>query len=149
MHRLNVKTIPSQPIQFSISTHFSYIWPIDRTLSGATTSGQSGPGSDGNEGVLCIPQSSSITGTSPSDCFVSYLGKSWWVEVLLLCREGVGVFYSHSQLSNWKPKETCCLSDSGERPLLYSHNHSHNTYTSENIVNNNDELQWTNEHTSV
>ena len=47
-----------------------------RTLSGATTPGQSGPGSDGNKGVLSIPQSSSITGTSPSDCLVSYLGHS-------------------------------------------------------------------------
>ena len=28
--------------------------------------------SNGNEGVLCIPQISSITGTSPSDCLVSY-----------------------------------------------------------------------------
>ena len=28
---------------------YSFIWPIDRTLSGATTLGQSGPGSDGNE----------------------------------------------------------------------------------------------------
>ena len=41
-------------------------------LSGATTPGQSGPGSDGNEGVLPILQSSSIAGTSPSDCLVSY-----------------------------------------------------------------------------
>ena len=32
------------------------------TLSGATTPGQSGPGSDGNKEVLHIPQSSSITG---------------------------------------------------------------------------------------
>ena len=40
-------------------------------LSGATTPGQSGPGSDGNEGVLCIPQSSSTAGTSPLDCLVS------------------------------------------------------------------------------
>ena len=31
------------------------IWLIDRTLSGATTSGQSGHGSGGNEGVLRIP----------------------------------------------------------------------------------------------
>ena len=38
--------------------------------------GQSGPGSDGNEGVLRIPQSSSIAGTSPSDCLVSYPGHS-------------------------------------------------------------------------
>ena len=50
------------------------IWPIDRTLSSATTLGQSEPGSDGNEGVLCIPQSSSITEASPSDCLVSYPG---------------------------------------------------------------------------
>ena len=45
-------------------------------LSGATTLGQSGPGSNGNEGVLCIHQSASITGTSPSDCLVSYPGYS-------------------------------------------------------------------------
>ena len=46
------------------------------TLSGATTPGQSGPGSDGNKGILCIPQSSSITGTSALDCLVSYPGYS-------------------------------------------------------------------------
>ena len=53
---------------------FSFIRPIDRILSGATTLGQRGPGNDGNEGVFCIPQSSSITGTSPSDFLVSYRG---------------------------------------------------------------------------
>ena len=52
-----------QTIQFNLSAQFSSIWTIDRTLSGATTPGQSGPGSDGNEGVLHIPQSSSITGS--------------------------------------------------------------------------------------
>ena len=36
----------------------------------ATTPGPSEPGSNGNEGVLCIPQISSVTGTSPSDCLV-------------------------------------------------------------------------------
>ena len=30
--------------------------PIDGTVSGATTPGQSGPRSNGNKGVLCIPQ---------------------------------------------------------------------------------------------
>ena len=34
--------------------------------------GQSGSGSDDNEGVLRILQSSSITGISPSDHLVSY-----------------------------------------------------------------------------
>ena len=42
------------------------IWPIDRNLSGATTPGQSGPGSNGNEGVLHIPQSSKAR-ASPLD----------------------------------------------------------------------------------
>ena len=54
----------------------SSIWPIDRTLSVANTPDQSGPESDGNEGVLCIPQSSSINGASPLDCLVSYQGLS-------------------------------------------------------------------------
>ena len=51
------KRVPFQTIQFTI-----------RTLPG-----QSGPGSDGNEGVLCIFLSSSFTGTSPSYCLASYL----------------------------------------------------------------------------
>ena len=56
----------------------SSIRPRDRTLSGATTLGQSGPGSNGNEWVLHIPQSSSIIEGSPSDCFTLYHGHSWW-----------------------------------------------------------------------
>ena len=52
------------------------IWPIDRTLPGVTTLDQSGPKSDGNEGILCFPLSSSMTGASPSDCLASYQGHS-------------------------------------------------------------------------
>ena len=70
------QTVLIRTVQFILSTQFSSIWPIDRTLSGATTPSQSGHGSDGNEGVLCILQSSSITGTSPSDCLLSYTGSS-------------------------------------------------------------------------
>ena len=90
---LNVKTVLFQEIQLSISTQFTSIWHINRTLSGATTSGQSGPGSDGNEGVLCISQSSSIAGTSPWDCFESYPGHLLW-GVSPLFRDAVSVFYS-------------------------------------------------------
>ena len=43
------------------------IWLRDRTLTGATTPGLSGHRSNGNQGVLSILQSSSITGASPSD----------------------------------------------------------------------------------
>ena len=45
---------------------------MDGTPSGATTAGQSELESEGNEGVLCIPHSSSIIKASLSDCFVSY-----------------------------------------------------------------------------
>ena len=78
MYSFNVKKGLFQTIRFSISTQFISIWPIDRTLSGATILGQSGPGSDGNEGVIRISQSSSITGTAPSDCLVSFPGHSLW-----------------------------------------------------------------------
>ena len=33
------------------------MWPIDGTLTGTTTPGQSEPESNGNEGLLHIPQS--------------------------------------------------------------------------------------------
>ena len=86
--QLNIKTVLFQAIQFSINTQmnaktipyqptqFSPIWPIDRTLSDAPTLFQSGHWSDGNEDVPHVPQSSRITGTSPSDCSVSYSGHS-------------------------------------------------------------------------
>ena len=48
---------------------------IDRTLSSATTPGQSGPRSNGNEGVLCILQISKY-GASPLDGLMSYPGHS-------------------------------------------------------------------------
>ena len=82
------------------SAQFSSILLIDRTLSGATTPGQSGSGSDGNERVLHIPQSSSITGTFPSDCLVSYPEQSLVGGVFSLCRGAVSIFYSPIQLGN-------------------------------------------------
>ena len=36
------------------------IWPIDETLTGTTNLSQSGTGDNGNEGVLHIPQNSSV-----------------------------------------------------------------------------------------
>ena len=70
VHSFNVQIVLFQAIQLTS------IWLIERTLSSATTPGQSGPGSDGKR-VLCIPQSSSITGTSLSDCLVSYQDTRW------------------------------------------------------------------------
>ena len=56
------------------------------TISDATTPGKNGPGIDVNEGVLCIPQSSRITGASLSDCLMSYPGYSFGRK-LPLCRD--------------------------------------------------------------
>ena len=44
---------------------------------------QGGPGSDSNDGMLRIPQSSSITGTAPSDYLLSYAGHSFGVDIPL------------------------------------------------------------------
>ena len=68
------------------------------TQPGATTLGQSGHGSDGNEGVLHIPQSSSIIGTSPSDCLVSFQGHSLEVGSQPRCSDAFSVFYSTSHV---------------------------------------------------
>ena len=112
---LQTKTVTFQAIQFSISTQFSSIWPIVRTLSGTTTPGQSKPESDGNEEVRCIPQSSSITGTSPSDCLGSYPRHSWWsLTPLQRCSQCIlqpqltGKFY-HLGTADYIQSKSLCL----------------------------------------
>ena len=101
----NDRTVLFLTIQFSISHLFALglnvkncsIWLIDRTLSGAATPSQSGLGSEGNEGVLHIPQSPNVTWTSPSGYLVSYVGYSL-VGVLRHWRDVVSVFFSPSKL---------------------------------------------------
>ena len=52
---------------------FSSTWPIDRNWSGATSLGESGPGSDSSEGVLRTPQSFSFIEAAALDCLILYL----------------------------------------------------------------------------
>ena len=47
------------------------LWPIDKTLTGTSTPGQSRPGCNGIDELLTISQSSKTEG-SPSDGLVSY-----------------------------------------------------------------------------
>ena len=105
---LYIQTVLFGTIQFIITTQFKYknssisngsvnirtmfrsISPIDRTLLGSTTPSKSGPRSDSNEGILCIP--------------LHY----WNLTIILfyvicrtllpLFRDAVGVFYSPSRL---------------------------------------------------
>ena len=65
-----------------------FFWPRDRTHSGATTPGKSIPGSDGNEGILHIPQSSSTIR------LFSVISRILTEVVSLLCRDVVDVFKS-------------------------------------------------------
>ena len=96
--QLNNKTVLFQRIQLSIiCTPFKCQTVLFDPLIGSYQS-QSWPGRKFNEGVFCIPQSSSITGASPSDCLMSTIGHSLWVEVLNVCRNAVSVFYSLSWL---------------------------------------------------
>ena len=111
------KTVLFQTILFSHRTQFISIWPQDMTVSGATTPSQSGHGSDRNKGVIRIPQSSSITGASPSDCFVSYvICRTLFWGVLLLCRDAVGVFYSPNRLGQGVLDMT--INNDGEVPVM-------------------------------
>ena len=68
-------TLTSQHQTFVYTQLNSSIWTVDPTLTGTTTLNLSGPGSNGNEGVLHILQGSR-TGASPSEGLVSYLGHS-------------------------------------------------------------------------
>ena len=67
-------SISHKSFVFAVLLLNSSFWPMDRTLSGVTTLGQSRPRSNGNEGIFHIPQSFSITGASPSDCLKLYPG---------------------------------------------------------------------------
>ena len=80
--QLNDRKIIFQAIQFS----------LNRTLSGATTPGQSGPGSDGSDGVLRIPQSSGIIRASTLGCLLSYPRDSLVGGVLHFCRDATDFF---------------------------------------------------------
>ena len=71
------------------------IRPMDRTLSGATTPGQSGLGSNGNEEVLHIPQISKAVAL-PSDGLMSYPCGVEWVRVRV--RDAVGLLFSPSKM---------------------------------------------------
>ena len=65
--------------------------------------GQNGPVSDGNEGVLCTPQSSNIIGTSPSDNLVSYTGhleKSYFSVEMQLVYFAAPADWARTELEN-------------------------------------------------
>ena len=77
--QLNDQTVLFPTIQFSISHLFVFTFNVKQFYLihrqnpvRCYYSCQSGPGSNGNEGVLHIPQSSCITGASLLDCLVSY-----------------------------------------------------------------------------
>ena len=74
---LNRQTVLFEAIHHEsfVSTQFKCQTVLFDQL-GATTPRQSGPGT--NEEILHIPQSSNITGASPSDCLTSYQDTRRW-----------------------------------------------------------------------
>ena len=83
---------------------FSFLRPIDKTLSGVTSSGQRGSSIDGNKGVGCIPQSSTIIGASQSDWLVSYLGHLL-VQSVYLLPQSTGVKLKENRQSKNKERK--------------------------------------------
>ena len=77
--------------KYTVEMSNSSIRPIDRISLGTTTLGQRGLGSDVNEGVLYIPQISSIIGALPSDCLMSH--PVHLLDVLPFCRVAISIFY--------------------------------------------------------
>ena len=75
----------------------SSIWPIDKTLSAATTPSQSGAWSNGNEGVLSIPQTTAWLEPHHQITKFHIQDSPWW-GALALNRNAVYVFYSSIQL---------------------------------------------------
>ena len=74
------------------------------TRTGFTTLGQSGPGSNGNEIVLNILESSRI-GASPLNCVVTYLGETRWLGLAPLLRCSWCILRPQAIICN-KQKET-------------------------------------------
>ena len=54
------KTVPFETIQFSISTQFISIWPMDRASSGAATSGQNNLGVMVMKGYSAFPKAPAL-----------------------------------------------------------------------------------------
>ena len=68
----------------------SSTWPIDKTLSGTSTSRSSEPGSDGSKGVLCI-----------TIRWFNVISRTFVEESNPLCRNAVGVFCNPNRLGFW------------------------------------------------
>ena len=67
------------------------IWAMDRTLTDTTSASQSGPWSNGNEGVINITQSSRTWAWS-SDCLLLLTGHSFVGRHLHICSDAVRYF---------------------------------------------------------
>ena len=74
--QLNVKTVLFWTIQFSINTHFSSIWPIDRLYQVLPHRARVDLGAMVNKGRSAFPKAPVLLEASPSDCLVSYPGHS-------------------------------------------------------------------------
>ena len=102
--RLNAQTVLFISSQFGISHSFAYSLIVNPFY---LTNREDPVIEDlrvmAKKGVLCIPQSSSITRDSSSYCLVSHLAHLRG-EVWPLCRDAVGVFFSHCQLG-WYSSE--------------------------------------------
>ena len=124
VHSLIIKNISISSNSVQSNSSNSVLFNPSRALSDATILGQSGDGSNANKEVLRIPQSPSVTGTSPSDGFVSYSGHLWGVfypsaEVQL--QSTVFFFHTHINSNPYLPQvKHVWSSDEMESIMIFS-----------------------------
>ena len=92
---LNIKTVLFQVIQFSKSSQFTSIWPIDRPLSGATTPCQSEPERRGTPDSLNLQHYCNLI-----IWLFSVISRTPIEKVLPLCSGAVRIFYSLKRLGH-------------------------------------------------
>ena len=80
-------------------TNFTFIWPIDRTLTSTTTMGRSEVRSNGNQVMLNVHQRLR-TGLSPSGAIQCHIQDTRWSGVLPLSKNAVSIFYKPAQLGS-------------------------------------------------
>ena len=96
----------------------SSIGAIDRTLSGATTPGQSEPVNDDNEGLLLIPQSSNINVATLLDCLMLYQDTHWSRGLISLQRYSQRFVVGFHYINNKSKKLATVVEGDEKAPFL-------------------------------
>ena len=113
-----MKTVLFQVIQFSISTQFSSIQPIDRVPPGATTPGHGGPRAMAKKGCSVFPKAPALLQPHHQIVQCSFQDTSWRGSYSSACTRGILQLQPTGQ--QWK-KCADCKGDSIKKQISVGH----------------------------